>query len=287
MPDTLRERFAGRELGIVTRHGKELAIGPAMLAALPLAGFRALPEFDTDQLGTFSGEVRREVDPRTTCATKARLGAEHSRHELVIANEGTFGPYPPAPFVTCDEEWLVLLDRRDGLLLARRHVALTAKAHGEQCTTLEAVQDFAARADFPTHGLILKTSQHPDTGPVLKGLHDPDQLHRAAKELLREHGSLWVANDLRAMCNPTRMQVIADAAARFAAELATSCPQCQAFHFAVNRTVTGLPCADCGSPTASVRTLVRECRICAHAVESPRQDGRQSEDPQYCELCNP
>lgn len=282
------DRFRGRVLGVASMHGKERVIGPALMARLPLADVVEIPDLDTDRFGAFSGEVERGTDPRTACAQKARHGAEAAGLDLVIASEGSFVPYPPAPFMSCDEEWLVLLDLRDGTEVAHRHVSLDTVFGGEECRTLEAVRAFAERMKFPEHQLVLKPTATWHSGDrVIKGISDGDTLQRAARMLLDEHGSVWVESDLRAMSNPTRMRVIGAAAAAFADELARCCPRCGLFHFAITKALWGLPCGQCGFPTKSTRATLRECRGCGQRQEDPRTDGKTFEDPQFCDLCNP
>jgi len=284
----LQQRFAGRTLAVATMHGKEEAIGPAMLQHLPLSACIAIPDLDTDRFGAFSGEVERGTDPRTAALHKAKHGAEHSGHALVIASEGSFVPYPPAPFVPCDEEWLVLYDARDGRSWAHRHVALETVAGGAWCATLAEVRAFAQRMRFPSHGLVLKPHEHWRAGDaVVKGLADGAALEDAAAKVIERHGAVWVESDLRAMMNPTRMGVIRTTADRFARELATPCPACGELHFAVAAVVPGLPCGLCGMPTEGVRAYRRRCEACGHTVLDPRPDGRMAEDPMHCANCNP
>ena len=49
--------FEGREIRIATMHGKEKVIGPALEEAFKMK--YSVAAFDTDLLGTFSGEVER------------------------------------------------------------------------------------------------------------------------------------------------------------------------------------------------------------------------------------
>jgi oligopeptide/dipeptide ABC transporter ATP-binding protein len=177
----------------------------------------AIAEVDTDRFGAFSGEVQRTTDPLTACIAKARHGAEVSGMDLVIASEGSFGPYPPAPFVTCNEEWLVLLDTRDDTVFHQRHVSLRTVSGGEACTSRAAVTAFAERMQFPEHQLVLRPREHWRSGDrVVKGIANAEQLHQVAEELIATHGTCWVETDLRAMANPTRMAVIAETADRVA-----------------------------------------------------------------------
>ncbi|MBK8979877.1 MAG: hypothetical protein IPM29_28605 [Planctomycetes bacterium] len=288
LPPELERRFAGRTLGVATMHGKERAIGPAFTARLPLAGVVAIADLDTDRFGAFSGEVVRRLAPPAAAEAKARAGARLAGLDLAIASEGSFGPYPPAPLLACDEEWLVLVDLRDDLVLRHCQVTLDAVWGGRACASLADVEAFAARAGFPDHRLVLRPAERWREGdPQHKGLGTRDELRAAATALLERHGSAWVEVDLRAMANPTRMRAIGAAAAGFAAELATLCPACGAHGFAIAAAVPGLPCADCGEPTAGVLHHERRCWRCAHGVAEPRADGLTAADPQHCEWCNP
>ncbi len=285
---TLSQRFAGRTLGVATMHGKEAAIAPAFLDRLPLIACRAVEGLDTDRFGTFSGEVERVEDPRGTALRKAMEGAAGGKPDLVIASEGSFVPYPPAPFITCDEEWLVLYDARDGHSWSHRHVALETTACSTRCRTMAEVLEAAARCRFPSHGLVIRADRDAMPGPaVLKGLREPAVLVQDAAVLLERHGAAWVESDLRALMNPTRMAVIRATAERFAHDLATCCPACAEPHFAVTELVAGLPCGACGLPTEAVKALRRTCAQCGHAKLEGRTDGRLVEDPGRCALCNP
>ncbi len=286
--NALHRRFGGRSLAVATMHGKEQVIGPALCAALPLAGFAAIPDLDTDRFGAFSGEVERTHDPRNAALHKAMHGAERSGHDLVIASEGSFVPYPPAPFLTCDEEWLVLYDARDGRSWAHRHASLETVAGGAVCGTLADVRAFAERMRFPGHGLVLKPHEHWRAGDaVVKGIPDARTLDERAAELIARHGSVWVESDLRAMRNPTRMAVIRATAERFAQELARCCPVCGEPHFAITEAVPGLLCGLCGMPTEAVRAFRRTCASCGHTALEGRTDGKVVEDPMHCANCNP
>lgn len=288
MNSPLHKRFAGRTLGIATMHGKERAIGPAMLAQLPVASVVAIRGLDTDQFGAFSGEVRRLADPLSTGTAKARHGIEQSGLDLVMASEGSIVPYPVAPLVPCDEEWLVLIDVRDGRVFHHRHRSLRAMHHGDRCETMEQVVAFAGRAGFPGHALIVKPrEQWQADDPLEKGICTHGHLEQAATRMLKQFGALWIEHDLRAMHHPTRMDVIREAAERFAVELTRLCPRCGECWFRMAGSEGGLPCRDCGTPTAGVRRIRRDCWSCHHQSFEPRTDGRTSEDPQFCPNCNP
>jgi len=288
MSSALHDRFAGRILGVATQHGKERVIGPALMKVLPLSVYTAIPNVDTDRFGAFSGEVQRTKDPLTTAIEKAKYGAEVSGMDLVIASEGSFGPYPLSPFVSCNEEILVLYDARDGAVFEHKFLSLDTVFGGEACTSLAQVTAFAQRMKFPEHGLVVRTKVNWQPGDVQeKGIHDADRLFSTASKLLTAHGTVWVETDMRAMCNPTRMKVIGETAQRSAKELACICPQCGHFFFRITGAQAGLPCDLCGWPTESIRGYTRECRACGYSAAEPRPDGKKVEQPQFCGNCNP
>ncbi len=282
------ERFAGRSLGVATIHGKERVIGPMLMQALPLADCIVIDGVDTDRFGAFSGEVARVLDPLETCKEKAKHGAEVGGLDLVIASEGSFGPYPPAPFVPCDEEILMLYDASDGSWFEHRHVSLQTVFGGEECTSWEQVRSFAERMKFPGHGLVVRAQAKWAEGDAMrKGLREEGELRAFATSMIGQRGSCWVETDMRALMNPTRMRVIGESAERFALELATICPACGACWFRITEAVPGLPCELCGWPTQSTRAHIRRCGTCAHTTTSPRPDGKATEEPQHCGNCNP
>ncbi|MBP7157092.1 MAG: hypothetical protein KBA60_13850 [Flavobacteriales bacterium] len=284
----LHDRFAGRTLGVASLHGKERVIGPPLVSALSLEGFRAIEGVDTDRFGAFSGEVQRTLDPLSTAIAKAKHGAEVSGMDLIIASEGSFGPYPPSPFISCNEEFLVLLDARDGSTYEFRHLSLNTIFGGEQCSRLKEVEEFAQRMQFPSHGLVFRPSGKWNSGDrVEKGVQDVERMHALATSFISDNGSLWVETDMRAMMNPTRMQVIGETTEHFAKELAMTCPECEQFFFRITGTNAGLPCELCGWPTESIRSYLRTCATCAHSDHEARPDGKMTEEPQYCRNCNP
>lgn len=286
--DSGLERFTGRTLAVATIHGKEQVIGPALLVALPLAGWEAIAGVDNDRFGAFSGEVQRTLSPLEAAIAKARHGAEISGADLVIASEGSFGPYPPAPFLSCNEEFLVLLDMRDGQVFSHRKVFLGPVFGGERCSNRAEVLAFVERMRFPSHQLVVRRSEQWRTGDqVVKGIADAERLREVTEAFFADEGSCWVETDLRAMANPTRMQAIAETAAELAAEIARTCPTCGTCWFRITDARAGLPCGLCGWPTASIRAQIRSCGACGHTQQEPRSDGRTEEDPRYCDHCNP
>ena len=90
-------------------HGKEKVLGPLLVNALGVE-IVLIENFDTDQWGSFSGEISRPLDPLATAKLKCTKAAEISGASLAIASEGSFGAHPLIGFVAADEEILVLID---------------------------------------------------------------------------------------------------------------------------------------------------------------------------------
>ena len=67
--------YAERRAAFLTQHGKETLIGPMLQNALGCLVIRA-EGYDTDRLGTFSGEVPRLESQLQTAKRKARIGME-------------------------------------------------------------------------------------------------------------------------------------------------------------------------------------------------------------------
>lgn len=274
--------YAGKSLLVATRHRKEAVIAPPMESRLRVRC--AVPEdLDTDLFGTFSGEVERLDDPVTTARKKCLLALEMHPAELAVASEGSFGPHPELPLLPFDEEWLLFLDPRSGIEIVEVERSLETNFGSARVEQWGDLEDFARRALFPSHALILKG---PD-GELRKGISDADTLRDVFDRMGAGREPLTVETDMRAHCNPTRMAVIRKAAERLAERIATHCPICVRPGFGITEALRGLPCASCGIPTHSVRGLLHRCTGCGHFMEQPRPDGRRTEDPTHCDWCNP
>ena len=95
---SVKKLFEGRKVVVARMHGKHYVMKPLIKQYLGI-DVVIVPEIDTDQFGTFSGEVERPFDPVTTLRKKIRKGLEASGETLGIGNEGSFGPHPHIPFL--------------------------------------------------------------------------------------------------------------------------------------------------------------------------------------------
>jgi hypothetical protein len=277
--------FEGRQLVIASMHQKEQVLKPLLEASLKV-NVSVADGLNTDLLGTFSGEVARVADPLTTARKKCELVLNLTGCNLVLASEGSFGPHPSAFFLPANEEWLLLIDRKHQLEIHARHLSTATNFAGQEFSNLEELDAFASKVGFPSHGLILRRSKDELEG-ILKGITDPDQLRTVALQLLENQGAGYVETDMRAMFNPSRMQVIGETAQLLLQKLNSYCPFCKLPGFAVTAAEPGLPCSLCGTPSSAALTYLMVCHHCRHQEKVEFPHGKKKEDPQYCQVCNP
>ncbi|MDP4933075.1 MAG: hypothetical protein NWR30_00040 [Salibacteraceae bacterium] len=277
--------FQGRNLIVATKHQKESVIAPLLETAL---GVQCLtnPAFDTDKLGTFTGEIERVLDPIQTARQKCLMAMELSQCDLGVASEGSFGPHPSMFFVSADDEFLMFIDKKNNLEIIVREISTETNFNGKEVLNWQELLAFANSAKFPSHGLILRKSKHENEG-IVKGITDENTLKEVYSALYEKYGCVYVETDMRAMFNPTRMKVIAAAARKLVAKIETVCPCCGMPGFGVTDAKKGLPCGLCGLPTKSTLSHISECQHCKHEKEELYPNEKTSEDPMYCDYCNP
>jgi hypothetical protein len=277
--------FAGRKLLISTKHHKERVIAP--LLEKELGVICIVPDtIDTDILGTFTGEIERTDDPLTTARNKCLMAMAHHTCDLAIASEGSFGAHPSIPFLSADDEWVLLVDKRNGLEIWAREVSTQTNFNGELIQTEEQLWTFADKVLFPSHGLIIRKTKE-DVSGVVKGIVDKSILLETFQSFVRENGSAYIETDMRALYNPTRMSVIEKATQSLVAKLQSKCPECATPGFSITSSRTGLPCAWCGFPTPSVLSYHYTCIKCSYTREEMFPNHKTTEDPMYCIRCNP
>ncbi|AFY28132.1 DUF6671 family protein [Cyanobium gracile] len=281
--------FAGRPVSLATRHGKERLLARPFRQGLDLRLVLAAG-FDTDLLGTFSGERPRPADALETCRLKAEAGMDATGLDLGLASEGSFGSHPSLPWLTVGTEWLTFVDRREGLVIAESLVAPRTNFDGRRVSPQDDIQDWLDRVGFPSHALIARPHGRDGAGqPLIKGLRTPAALAEALDRCGRASadGSVWLETDMRAHCNPTRRGAIRSLAFRLVRRIARPCPACGAPGWGRCDVRVGLPCRWCGHPTERLLAEVWGCVACAHQEERPRQDGQLTADPGDCPRCNP
>ncbi len=277
--------FKNRNLVIATKHSKEHVLAP--LFENTFAVQCLIPgNIDTDLLGTFTGEVERESDPLTTARKKCLMAMELTGCDLALASEGSFGPHPSFFMVSADEEIVVLVDKRNELEVWIRHLSLETNFNASEIHSEIELLEFAKQAKFPTHALILRPEKD-SKFHITKGITEPEVLRKTYTSLFNEFGSVFIETDMRAMYNPTRMGVIKEAAEKLIEKLNSGCPECSFPGFGITDFKRGLPCEVCGFPTQSVSSAFYTCVKCKYSEEHKFPNNKYSEDPQFCDNCNP
>lgn len=279
------ELFKHRTLAIATMHGKEQVIRPLMEKSLQV-NCMLIPQINTDALGTFSGEVEREGNPIDTLRLKCELGFKLTGADLVIANEGSFGQHPHLFFAKANQELVMIKDKRNHLEIVASHLTTETNFDGREVTDKQQVLEFAEKALFPSHGLILKAQQHAKTC-IKKGITAYEDLLTLTTKHLETEGKIWLETDMRALYNPTRMLVIEEAIRQLVQKLKSECPVCHYPGFWISEIKDGLPCMQCGFATRSTYAHIYRCEHCLHEKELYFPHFRRYEDPMYCDFCNP
>lgn len=283
------KEFAGRVAVIATMHHKEQAIAPRLETALGVRP-QVPADFNTDGFGTFTRDVDRPANQLTTARLKAEAALKHTGESLAIASEGSFGPHPQIPFVPCDREIVLLLDLEHRLEIVGQAISTQTNYRAQAVRSVEESRAFAQAVGFPEHGLVvLEDAKGPPTTVVAKGITSYRHLEDVVSQTLSKapSGTAHLETDMRALYNPTRMTVIAQATDDLLQAIARRCPDCSCPGFSEIRRYPGLPCSLCRTPTDLTLAVVYGCQRCQHQREEKYPDGQQFADPGQCHYCNP
>ena len=283
--DQLRKNFEGRKLVIATKHNKEVVIAAIFEKELGVSCFTP-NDFDTDLLGTFTGEIERSQDPLETARKKCHMAMDLTNCDMAIASEGSFGPHPSIGFINADDEILMFVDKKNNLEIWVRELSLNTNFNGEEIKSVKQLIEFSENVKFPGHALIIRKSKSENI-EITKGITDWITLKDLFLKLNCKYGSAYIETDMRAMYNPTRMQVIEEAAKKLSKKINSSCPSCQTPGFGITNAIPGLPCAQCRLPTRSTLSFEYKCKACSFSEEKKYPHNKTEEDPTYCDFCNP
>ena len=226
----LTQRVAGLADGlpvlIATMHGKEAVLGP-QLAEL---GFQVLLplDYDTDLLGTFSGDVRRPGTAIEAALEKARRACIATGVPRAISSEGSYRPCQTQFPGARNAEILAFVDMESGHEVVEVMTDLpTTFVKGRVPADFSSPQVQAllssmgwpdARAmvvpEDPGHGVVM-----PEW--VFKGLADAPSMIEAMRVCAAHSsdGQVHLESDLRAHMNPSRMASVASVGERLAQRL--------------------------------------------------------------------
>ncbi|MFT4755748.1 MAG: hypothetical protein ACI91R_000385 [Vicingaceae bacterium] len=277
--------FKNRRLVIATKHEKEKIIAPLLENALGVLCF-VQEDFDTDELGTFTGEIERKLAPIATARQKCLMAMKLSNCDLGIASEGSFGAHPSIFFAPADDEFLIFIDAKNNLEIIARELSMETNFNGSEIANQAALLEFAELVKFPSHALILRKSKT-DNSTIIKGISEVNQLKEAFKKLIEDVDSIYAETDMRAMYNPSRMAVIELATKKLVDKINSFCPQCSTPGFGITTVKKGLKCSWCALPTDSTLSFIHSCEKCNFSKEELHPHKKRTEDPMYCNYCNP
>ncbi|GAB1542252.1 hypothetical protein NUACC21_49260 [Scytonema sp. NUACC21] len=281
--------FANRVAVLATMHHKETAIAPILEQELGIKV--TVPQnFDTDRFGTFTREVQRAGTQIEAARRKAETAMSVMGESLGLASEGTFGPHPSSPFIACNREIIILVDKTNQIEIIGEAFSTETNYSHRAIKTIAEAQEFAKTVGFPEHALVVMSHPSPKhQDEIIKGITTTDALVEAVTLALKrsENGEVFIETDMRALYNPTRMKNIAIATHSLVKKLLNACPNCSFPGFDVMERKKGLPCAYCHSPTRFTLAAIYKCKKCGFSQEVLFPDGLQEVDPSLCDYCNP
>lgn len=276
--------FKGRTLVIATKHCKEQVAKPLFEAAWGVVCTTSA--IDTDVLGTFTGEIKRELPPLQAALQKCHMAIQQSGCTLAVASEGSFFSHPQIPFVAVNEEIVVLVDKENKLQISECCLSFDTNFCQAFIKSWDEMQDFANKVQFPSHAIILRVN--PDSAlNITKGITTWKALKTTFEELHLQYKKVYAETDMRAMHNPTRMLVIKTAVEKLIARVNSLCPVCSFPGFGTTSFKEGLPCELCGLPTQSILSFIQSCTHCGFQKELLYPKNKKYEKAQFCQHCNP
>jgi len=278
--------YRGETVLLTSKHSKEAVIAPVFRDRLAMTVTSAT-EIDTDQLGTFTGEIPRRGTMLETAIAKARLGMAARGIPLGLASEGSYGPDPRFPFVSAATEVMVLVDDARGIVIAEHLISSDTNFASRLVSPEEDLAPFLAMVRFPGHALIVR----PETGAgsIYKAIQTDVALTDAIRVCAAqsETGKALITTDMRAHLNPTRMRVIGELTERLVSRIAARCPACASPGFGRSDVERGLVCEVCEQPTEMVKAEIFTCVRCDYREARPRRDGKLFAREGECAYCNP
>jgi hypothetical protein len=211
---------------------------------------------------------------------------EQTNCDLGIASEGSFSPHPTIFMAHADDEFLLFIDKKNNLEIIVRELSLDTNFNAATISSFQNLVDLVKNVGFPEHAVILKITDKEVTS-VVKGIQSWELLEESFHTLSASNSQVVAETDMRALYNPTRMKVIENATQKLVEKIKNSCPECHTPGFGVVNTKPGLPCEWCGSSTNSTKSHIYQCQKCNFELEKLFPNDKKTEDPMYCDRCNP
>lgn len=283
----LKSRYAGEKIALTTQHQKEKIIAPVFEEELHATIF--LCQVDTDILGTFSGEIKRENSGISCVKKKCLWGIELSNLRYGIASEGSFGPHPVIPFFPGNQEILCFYDKQEDFFIIETYFTTETNYNRMISDNWDDIARFATSAFFPEHALILKPNISKDKSIIFKGICDLATLKKyfEACKVASSDQCVQIETDMRAHMNPFRQKTIKIVTEKLAHRLQQDCPKCQTAGWGKIGVEKGLPCIACYFRTELAKQEIWGCAKCDYKEYLPRADGVLFATQSECSFCNP
>lgn len=274
---------------LATKHQKERVIAPLFEREF---GVKVIVpnSFDSDHFGTFTRDIPRAGNQLAAARRKAEAVLELTGETLAIASEGAFYPHPSIPFISCNRELILLLDRTNNLEIVGETLSTKTNYNHQYVKSSSEALEFARKIGFPEHSLVVMSEPNTQKQKeIFKGINQTKTLVEIVDLMLhpKDRDTVYLETDLRAMCNPTRMQVIEEATLNLIQKITQLCPQCSCPGFDVIEIQPGLPCAWCSAPTNLVLAEIYQCQKCQFQEKKMYPNGKKNADPGNCPYCNP
>ncbi|HAT1658553.1 TPA: hypothetical protein RG395_002770 [Legionella pneumophila] len=277
--------YQNQRVLLASKHQKEKAIQPPFEEKLGCT-IHIPVDYDTDQFGTFTGEIPRKASAYETLIQKAKAAAQQFGYRYVISSEGSFGPHPQLYFCPADTELMAFVDLDNDLIIAEHELSTETNYGHIDISDQDDYEAFLDKAKFPSHGIIIRTLDS-ENHFIEKGIRDRDYLKTAIKKAFDFSPRIRLETDMRAMMNPLRMNTINKLAVKLVHRIQQHCPQCHTPGFGKISAEGHLTCVSCGTPTELYHRKVLNCLKCEFKTYQARDDGLEFADQRYCPYCNP
>lgn len=276
--------YQGIKIILATQHKKEEAIQKPFEDAFN-ATIVVPNDYDTDQFGTFTGEIQRANSAYDTVIKKAKDAAYKYGFNYSIANEGSFGSHPTIFFAPVDIELISFVDSKNDIIVVESEITTETNYAHRDITNTDSYNDFLEKIKFGSHGLIVRSLE--TQAIIKKGITELEELNSVLQSSFKIESTLRLETDMRAMMNPTRMRIIHKLAIKLVQRLKNKCTQCNTHGFGKTSFTGNLLCESCGTKTELYKFKVLSCVKCDYQESYPRADKLKYADQQHCPYCNP
>ncbi|MBD2453208.1 hypothetical protein H6G80_03845 [Nostoc sp. FACHB-87] len=285
----IQQLFSNRVGIIATMHHKEKVIAPLLEQELNLKTI-VPSNFNTDDFGTFTREIKRPGTQIAAAKLKAETALKLTGETIAISSEGSFVPHPMVPYIYSNREVVLLLDKENELEIIGEEFSIETNFNHQIVASLQEAEHFAKKIGFPEHGLVVSWEDKANNcREIVKGIITAAKLQETITIALNNsvNSQVNLETDMRALYNPTRMNNIEKATLNLLTKIKSLCPQCSAPGFAITEKIAGLPCEMCSMPTSLTLSVIYQCQKCGFKQEKLFPHGQEFADPAQCMYCNP